>query len=49
MKLDNSICIPPDTADCITNTGNEPLMILFCCASAYAHGDTELLLGADAE
>lgn len=43
----DSVCIPPGTAHCITSTGNEPLVILCCCAPAYAHEDTELLLEPD--
>jgi mannose-6-phosphate isomerase-like protein (cupin superfamily) len=38
-----TVCIPPGTPHCITNTGTEPLRILCCCAPPYAHDDTELL------
>lgn len=43
----DSVCISPGTAHCIANTGSEPLVILCCCAPAYAHEDTELLLEPD--
>ena len=39
----DTVCIPPGTPHCITNTGDELLRILCCCAPAYAHEDTELL------
>ena len=42
----DTICIPPGTAHCVTNTGSEPLRILCACAPAYSHGDTELLPAA---
>ncbi|MES9855792.1 MAG: cupin domain-containing protein [Sedimenticola sp.] len=38
-----SVLIPPGSAHRITNNGHEPLIILCCCAPAYAHEDTELL------
>ncbi|MCW8950280.1 MAG: cupin domain-containing protein [Sedimenticola sp.] len=39
----DTVLIPPDTPHAITNTGTEDLVILCCCAPAYAHEDTELL------
>ncbi len=39
----DTICIPPGTAHCIANIGNEPLHILCCCAPPYSHEDTILL------
>ena len=39
----DTICIPPGTPHCITNTGAIALRILCCCAPAYAHDDTTLL------
>lgn len=39
----DTICIAPGTAHCIENTGSADLVILCCCAPAYAHDDTELL------
>jgi mannose-6-phosphate isomerase-like protein (cupin superfamily) len=43
VRKGNSICIVPRTPHRIQNTGKEPLKILCCCASAYAHEDMELL------
>ncbi len=43
VQVGDTICIPPGTAHCITNTGDEPLRILCCCAPPYAHDDTEVL------
>lgn len=43
VEPDDTICIPPGTAHCIENIGNEPLRLLCCCSPAYADGDTELL------
>ena len=39
----DSICIPPGTPHCVTNDGDESLVILCCCSPAYSHDDTELL------
>lgn len=39
----DTVCIPPGTAHCIHNTGNDELVILCCCSPAYQHEDTELL------
>jgi mannose-6-phosphate isomerase-like protein (cupin superfamily) len=43
----DSICIPPGTPHCISNTGTGALHILCCCAPPYSHDDTELLVDAD--
>lgn len=43
VTVGDTVCIPPGTAHCIENTGDDWLVILCCCAPAYAHGDTELL------
>ncbi len=43
VQAGDTVCIAPGTAHCIRNTGEEPLIILCCCAPAYAHEDTELL------
>ena len=43
VEMGDTLCIPPGTPHCITNTGTEPLRILCCCAPPYAHDDTELL------
>jgi len=39
----DTLCIAPGTPHRIRNTGNQPLVILCCCAPAYSHEDTELL------
>ena len=39
----DAIAIPPGHAHQITNTGDEPLVFLCCCAPAYEHEDTVLL------
>ena len=41
----DTVCIPPGTPHCISNTGSEPLRFLCCCSPAYSHDDTELLDG----
>ena len=43
VRVGDTICIPPGTPHCITNTSNEPLRILCCCAPPYSHDDTEVL------
>lgn len=43
VLVGDTICIPPGTPHCITNTSNEPLRILCCCAPPYSHDDTEVL------
>ncbi len=40
---DDTICITPKTAHCIENIGNEPLILMCCCAPAYSHEDTEII------
>lgn len=39
----DTVCIAPQTAHCIANTGDSELRILCCCVPAYRHEDTELL------
>lgn len=39
----DSVLIPPGTAHCVEADAAGPLVILCCCAPAYAHEDTELL------
>ncbi len=41
---DDTICIKPETAHCIENIGEEPLVLLCCCAPGYSHEDTILLI-----
>jgi mannose-6-phosphate isomerase-like protein (cupin superfamily) len=38
-----AICIAPGTIHQLTNTGEEALIILCCCAPAYGHEDTILV------
>ncbi len=40
----DTICISPETAHCIENIGDEPLVLLCCCTPSYSHEDTELLI-----
>jgi len=44
IAVGDSILIAPGTPHCVENTGDEALHILCCCAPAYTHEDTELLL-----
>jgi mannose-6-phosphate isomerase-like protein (cupin superfamily) len=37
------VVIPPGEAHQLVNTGDEPLVLLCCCAPAYTHEDTVLL------
>jgi mannose-6-phosphate isomerase-like protein (cupin superfamily) len=39
----DTVAILPGTPHRIENPGDEPLVILCCCAPPYAHEDTELL------
>jgi mannose-6-phosphate isomerase-like protein (cupin superfamily) len=39
----DTVAIPPGTPHRVNNPGDETLVILCCCAPAYAHDDTELL------
>ncbi len=39
----DAIAIPPDEIHQITNTGNETLLFLCCCAPGYEHEDTVLV------
>ena len=39
----DAIAIPPGKEHEITNTGNETLVFLCCCAPAYEHEDTVLV------
>ena len=43
VQASDTVCIPPNTAHCIRNTGMIDLHILCCCSPPYAHEDTELL------
>jgi mannose-6-phosphate isomerase-like protein (cupin superfamily) len=37
------VVIPPGEVHALVNTGDEPLVLLCCCAPAYSHEDTVLL------
>ncbi len=43
VSVGDTVCIPPGTAHCITNTSTTALRILCCCAPPYAHDDTVLV------
>lgn len=43
MVKGDTVCIPPGTPHCISNTGKTDLKILCCCSPAYCHEDTEIL------
>jgi mannose-6-phosphate isomerase-like protein (cupin superfamily) len=44
VHIGDTVCIPPGTAHKIKNTGSTDLKILCCCAPAYSHEDTLLLV-----
>jgi mannose-6-phosphate isomerase-like protein (cupin superfamily) len=37
------VVIPPGEVHVLVNTGDEPLVLLCCCAPAYSHEDTVLV------
>ena len=37
------VVIPPGAVHGLVNTGEEPLVLLCCCAPAYSHEDTVLV------
>ncbi|OGI37263.1 MAG: hypothetical protein A2140_04655 [Candidatus Muproteobacteria bacterium RBG_16_62_13] len=39
----DTVCVPPGTAHCLHNTGQEPLRLLCSCSPPYSDTDTELL------
>ena len=39
----DAVAIPPGQVHQITNTGDEPLVFLCCCAPGYEHEDTVLV------
>ena len=43
VAVGDTVLIPPGTAHCIANPGDEALRLLCCCAPAYNHADTEVL------
>ena len=40
VKAGDAIAIPPGCKHKLSNTGDETLRLLCCCAPAYEHGDT---------
>lgn len=42
VRAGDCVVIPPGVEHKLTNTGDEPLRLLCCCAPAYAHEDTVL-------
>lgn len=40
----DTVVIPPGEPHCIENTGTDMLRFLCCCAPAYRHDDTEILV-----
>jgi mannose-6-phosphate isomerase-like protein (cupin superfamily) len=46
VNAGDTVVIPPGVRHKLRNTGDEPLVLLCCCAPAYSHEDTVLLEGA---
>jgi mannose-6-phosphate isomerase-like protein (cupin superfamily) len=42
VRAGDCVVIPPGTPHKLVNDGDEPLVLLCCCAPAYTHEDTEL-------
>lgn len=40
----DTVLIPPGTPHAIANTGQGPLRLLCCCAPAYSHEDTDVVV-----
>jgi len=40
VKAGDAVAIPPGSKHKLSNTGNETLRLLCCCAPAYEHSDT---------
>ena len=45
VRAGDCVVIPPGTPHHLRNTGEEPLVLLCCCAPAYSHEDTVLTDG----
>lgn len=43
IKAGDTICIPPNTAHSVKNTGHEDLKIICTSCPAYSHNDTQLV------
>jgi len=42
VRAGDCVVIPPGAVHRLVNTGDEPLVLLCCCAPAYSHDDTVL-------
>ncbi len=42
VRAGDCVVIPPGTVHKLWNTGNQPLVLMCCCAPAYSHADTVL-------
>jgi mannose-6-phosphate isomerase-like protein (cupin superfamily) len=45
VRAGDTVVIPPGTAHKLLNPGDEPLVLLCCCAPPYSDADTVLLEG----
>jgi mannose-6-phosphate isomerase-like protein (cupin superfamily) len=43
VGVGDCVVIPPGETHQLVNTGDEPLVLLCCCAPAYSHEDTVLI------
>jgi len=43
VRAGDCVVIPPGEVHGLVNTGDEPLVLLCCCAPAYSHDDTVLV------
>jgi mannose-6-phosphate isomerase-like protein (cupin superfamily) len=43
VAVGDCVVIPPGEIHQLVNTGDEPLVLLCCCAPAYSHEDTVLI------
>jgi mannose-6-phosphate isomerase-like protein (cupin superfamily) len=43
VAVGDCVVIPPGETHQLVNTGDEPLVLLCCCAPAYSHEDTVLI------
>jgi mannose-6-phosphate isomerase-like protein (cupin superfamily) len=43
VAMGDCVVIPPGEIHQLVNTGDEPLVLLCCCAPAYSHEDTVLI------
>ena len=49
VRSGDCVVIPPGVVHGLVNDGDEPLVLLCCCAPAYSHGDTVLEGDADGQ